>query len=121
MMDDNETGILNKLFLAYYPSFTSATPVQCMKALDGEKMNDWDEPAGTWYTMDDFLQLRKHQKAFQFLCEQFLCIVVGKNKWNDGRRANQLLSKVATVTDEAFCILLVENWYKVWMRQSNLE
>jgi hypothetical protein len=66
--------------------------------------------------MEQFLQLRKNRKAFQFFCEKFLSVVVGKNKWKDGRLFHHKVSKVATVSDEAMALLHLENNFDRWQR-----
>jgi hypothetical protein len=86
-------------------------------------MEGWDEePAGTWYTMDNFLEMRKgNHKAFRFFCEQFLSIVVGETRFKNGMRMKKPVSEIATISDEAMALLIIENHYNVWMRQCELE
>ena len=46
-------------------------------------------------------------------CDFFLSRVVGHTAWKDGCTKSKV-SELASITDEAFAYLLVENYYEVW-------
>jgi hypothetical protein len=70
--------------------------------------------------MEEYLEMRKKPKTFQFFCEQFLRVVVGKNQWKDGRIYYNKVSKVATVSDEAMALLHLENSFDYWKQSQEL-
>ena len=51
--------------------------------------------------------------AYTIFCDTLLLQVVGRNIWK-AMGTEAYISKIATVSDEAFAILLLENNYDVW-------
>ena len=49
-------------------------------------------------------------------CDFFLSRVVGHTAWKDGYTKSKV-SELASITDEAFAYLLVENYYEVWTKK----
>lgn len=63
-------------------------------------------------TFEDFLKLRKDCSTMSFFCRVFVSHVVGKVVWR--RDCHELpMTKIATVSDEAFALLAVENVWDV--------
>jgi hypothetical protein len=69
--------------------------------------------SGNKISLEQVLQARKTLKDFQMFCETFLSNVVGKNCYKSilGKKK---IGKIATVGDEAFAILCVENSIERW-------
>ena len=65
------------------------------------------------YSLKDFLRMRKHQKAYAFFCENFLRCVVGKLEWKKCAHCMKI-SDIASPTDEAFALLVLENIWDSW-------
>lgn len=64
-------------------------------------------------TLDELEKMRSGNfEHFKVYCE-FLRCVVGKKTWNNETCAKKI-SKVATVSDEAFTLLLLENYWDSW-------
>ena len=53
-------------------------------------------------------------KAYTFYCDYFLQCVVGRRRWKKGVSKDEVW-KIATVTDEAFGMLLLENSWEKWV------
>ena len=64
-------------------------------------------------TLEQILQKRDNQECFFMFCDFFLSRVVGHTAWKDGCTKSKV-SELASITDEAFAYLLVENYYEVW-------
>ena len=70
-------------------------------------------------TMDMFHELSNEGAVYQWLCATFIKCVVGSNQW--ARRAHkELLSEIATESDESFVLLTLENNYERWTNEFNL-
>lgn len=64
--------------------------------------------------LDDVVMMRVNRNnAYSTFCNQVLSQVVGRNKWKM-RGSSASISEIATVSDEAFAILLFENNYTLW-------
>ncbi len=70
-----------------------------------------------WYDLGDYRQLRAKPEAFFNFCMYFLPIVTG---WLNFRqdRVIMAISDIATVSDEAFALLLLENNWDKWKEQA---
>jgi hypothetical protein len=69
---------------------------------------------GTFPPLVDILQMRENKEdSYRIFCDHVLSQVVGKNDWKT-RAGKETISSIATVSDEAFSILLLENNYQVW-------
>jgi hypothetical protein len=51
--------------------------------------------------------------AYTFFADVCIECVAGKKKWKS-KHTTELMAKIASPTDEAFALLLLENAYKVW-------
>ena len=71
-----------------------------------------------FYEMDDYLKLRNHKEAFTMFCETFLCTVVGYQKWENSKIIKRV-SKIATVSDEAWALLMLEGSWGKWTHEIN--
>ena len=63
-------------------------------------------------TIDDILKLRKNLQTMRVLCNHFLPCVVGKKRWKMQILAGKHVNDIATVSDEAFVLLVLEN---IWV------
>ncbi len=61
--------------------------------------------------LQDFLDLRSNVNCMILFCNTFLACVVGKNRWNMQIKHGAKVDAVATVSDEAFALLLLENYW----------
>jgi len=59
--------------------------------------------------MEDILKLRKSLQSMRVLCNHFLPCVVGKKRWKMQIQAGKKVNEIATVSDEAFALLVLEN------------
>ena len=81
--------------------------------------------AGTLGLHDDIvpnlvqvLELRQNRQAYTWFCEKLLRCVVGTRAW-DKACAHERLSSYATITDEAFALLVFENNFSRWVDMYN--
>jgi len=65
--------------------------------------------AGELPSMDDIMTLCKHLHLMRMLCNHFLPCVVGGKWWKMQILAGKKVNKIATVLDEAFVLLVLEN------------
>ena len=72
-----------------------------------------DEPEAP--ELEDMLQGRSNAEAYTYFCHFFLPHVVGKNRWRNGIRKGAAINTLATVSDEAFALLLLENSWDRWL------
>jgi len=63
-------------------------------------------------TIDDILKLHKNLQTMRVLCNHFLPCVVGKKRWKMQILAGKHVNDIATVSDEAFVLLVLEN---IWV------
>lgn len=66
-----------------------------------------------WYKMEDFMKLRGDADCFEFFCTNFLSCVVGLKRWPKSCLSKRV-SEVASVTDEGFALLTLENNWDPW-------
>lgn len=64
--------------------------------------------------LDDFLELRSNETAMCRFCEYILPCVVGRKHWNESVSKVKVCD-LATVTDEACALLVLENIWDTWM------
>jgi hypothetical protein len=65
--------------------------------------------------MKQFLETRENPGgAYDLFCNHFLQCVVGRRNWRAGVEAKEVRD-VATMTDEALCLLLLENSWDKWV------
>jgi len=63
----------------------------------------------------DIMALRANKNdSYIIFCDYFLSQVVGRNDWKK-RRHVEVISSLATVSDEAFAILLLMNSWDMWI------
>jgi len=67
-------------------------------------------------SMEDILKLRKSLQSMRVLCNHFLPCVVGKKQWKMQIQAGKKVNKIATVSDEAFVLLVLENIWSDMMK-----
>ncbi len=63
--------------------------------------------------IESILQKRENQDCFFLFCDNFLSRIVGISVWREGCQKKKD-SEMATVSDEAFAYLLVENYWDYW-------
>jgi hypothetical protein len=64
--------------------------------------------------MEDVLAMRLNTNgAYSIFCENVVSQVVGKTSWKS-KGHSVLMSNIATVSDEAFAVILLENSYELW-------
>lgn len=83
-----------------------------------DKMIATPEDNFKWYELEDYMQLRKNPGAFKTLCESFLPHVVSVAKWNRDYLVEKV-SDFASISDEAFTLLTLENNWEVWIIEGN--
>jgi hypothetical protein len=74
------------------------------------------------YTTKQMLSLRcnsneEQNEAYIFFCERFLKCIVGKINFNKKLKLNMKLSEIATPSDEALGLLLLENNEVKWLSE----
>ena len=60
-------------------------------------------------SIEDILKLRKNLQTMRILCDHFLPCVVGKKWWKMQILSGRHVNDIATVSDEAFVLLVLEN------------
>ena len=68
------------------------------------------------YTFEDFKDNRNNHEAMTEFCERFLPCVVGKWKYKREKVAEKV-SRIATRSDEAFALLILDNVWEMVMRE----
>jgi hypothetical protein len=63
--------------------------------------------------IDDILRLSGDEGMMMFILNSFVSCVVGKMEWKR-RSGKELVSKLASPTDEAFALLVLENIWESW-------
>jgi hypothetical protein len=66
------------------------------------------------YTLESILELSRSGEPYQWFCKQLLPCVVGAKLWHK-KHNKELISTIATCSDEAFALLTLENNYERWM------
>jgi len=61
-------------------------------------------------TLESILEMDTNKDCFFLFCENFLSRIVGMTIWKDSC-TKQKVSEMATVSDEAFTYLLIENYW----------
>lgn len=61
----------------------------------------------------EILELRLNEEVFEVFCDEFLRCVVGKLVWRD-RVCYETVSDIATPSDEALTLLILENSWDRW-------
>ena len=61
--------------------------------------------------------MRSNEKAFFQFCDHILSCVVGKKLWDKSMGVKHM-SGIATTTDEAWALLVLENSWDVWKQQA---
>ena len=64
--------------------------------------------------LERMLQGRNDPKAYSYYCHHFLSIVVGQRKYTRSLRQGAKLSEIATESDEAMGLLVLENSWDRW-------
>jgi hypothetical protein len=67
-------------------------------------------------TFEDVLESMRdvEDDCYFVVCRDFLPSIVGRNRWNAVVKSADSLTEVATKTDEAFMLLLLDNHWEVW-------
>ena len=81
------------------------------------RIEQWGEDDGAEICEEE----RKLQKNFYFMATTVMPAVVGVKTWDPKTTRHSLLRDVATVTDETFALLCLENYKVKWRRQHKNE
>jgi len=63
--------------------------------------------------MESILLKRENPDCFFLFCDNFLSRIVGISVWKEGCHKKKV-SEMATISDEAFAYLLMENYWDYW-------
>jgi hypothetical protein len=63
--------------------------------------------------LDGFFHLSKDRDTMKLFLDSFVSCVVGRMRWRK-ETPKKIISKVATATDEAFALLVLENIWDAW-------
>jgi len=63
--------------------------------------------------LESILQKRENPDSFFLFCDNFLSRIVGISVWKEGCQKKKV-SEMATISDEAFALLLMENYWDYW-------
>jgi hypothetical protein len=66
--------------------------------------------------LEELVQLRRNHAVMKVFCEHFLPCVVGKVRWKTNCCSSKV-GDIATVTDEAFVLLVLENIWEIWSQK----
>ena len=64
-------------------------------------------------SLDEILELSRNEEVMEQFLEKFVSCVVGRIEWKRSCK-DQPVSKVASATDEAFALLVLENIWDSW-------
>ena len=67
-------------------------------------------------SIEDILKLRKNLQTMRILCDHFLPCVIGKKWWKMQILSGRHVNNIATVSDEAFVLLVLENIWDDMMK-----
>jgi hypothetical protein len=70
--------------------------------------------------LESLLLLSRGGDAYKWMCSNYMKCVVGAKQWSHRYHRN-LLSEVATESDESFLVLTMENNYDRWLAEYNLD
>jgi len=70
--------------------------------------------------LEDYKKLRQNPECFKQLCDEFMPCVVGRSKWC-AESYHKELSQIATATDEAWVLLVLENSWDLWKQMAEWE
>jgi hypothetical protein len=71
-------------------------------------------------SIQEFLDLSKDPETFTLFLDSFVSCVVGRMEWKKMCREERI-SKVASATDEAFALLVLENIWEPWRNVDPME
>jgi hypothetical protein len=69
--------------------------------------------------LSEILKFSQNPDVYIWVCTTLIKSVIGTQEWNP-RHMKELLSNIATRSDEAFLILTIENNYDRWMEESTM-
>lgn len=70
-------------------------------------------------SLEGMLGGRSNREEYAFFCYNFLTVMVGKCKWGKAMKRAGMVSTVATPSDEAMTLLMLENNWEYWSFQAN--
>jgi hypothetical protein len=88
--------------LGLYKAYDEKTNDAFLHNCGISKLKDWADRNGTVPTKERFFKARENVEDFQWYCENFLSVVVGKQIFQK-KRSIELMSKLATQSDEQWC------------------
>jgi len=71
-------------------------------------------------TLTQIQLLQEDAQTMEIFCNHFLACVVGKHDWKQQTK-KELISQVATISDEAFALLVLENIWDEWKDMNVVE
>lgn len=72
------------------------------------------------HKLEEFMKMREDSVAYELFCEEILPCIVGKTIWDKERAVKEIL-KIASATDEAWGLLLLENSWDLWKKMAESE
>jgi len=70
--------------------------------------------------LHEYQKLRTNVEAYGHFCDRILPCVIGKMEWSKEVYSKEI-SKIATPTDEAWALLLLENSWDLWHQMAEYE
>lgn len=70
--------------------------------------------------LDSIMEGWKNKDAYAFFCHYLLAVVVGKVKFRKATKNGTRLSSIATCSDEAMALFMLENSWDYWSYIANL-
>lgn len=71
-------------------------------------------------TLEEYKQLRENKEAYTHFCDHFLPCVIGLSTWTKEVFSTEI-SKMASPSDEAWALLLLENSWDLWHQMAEYE
>lgn len=87
---------------------------------DGKFPPDYKPKRPELPSLQEFLDLRLNENVFEIFCDKILRCVVGKLVWRE-RICHELVSVIATPSDEALALLILENSWDRWEQIYDLD
>ena len=85
----------------------------CLMCVSLSTIKDLADKTGELPTLQRIFKARENLNDFQWHCENFLSVMVGKQVFQK-KKTTDLMSKLATRSDEAMLLLHMENSIEKW-------
>jgi hypothetical protein len=101
-------------------SFIQTIYAECLSITRGEEEED-TKGIGPMPNLDRIQSMRTKPESYAYFCVHFIPAIVGERNWTKLCRATmgvkETFKRLVTVSDEAFALLLLENYWDRWVAE----